>query len=207
MASHAGRTRSNTEQAPKQLMQEPTRPSLGEGRSRWKGTSESIPSVTAGVVVTACGQRGPNETREAYGDRGRDSDWHLVRARPGRMRWRDAVAAWDRRLCPAWALECNQPFLAPYSMLLLFTNGNAALRLRRTEPELQRFPAAVVLFLERLGGCAPRRSGSPGTPSLWVTRQQAPRSTAPAPRFHATAKKALSSHSPPGRSARGLQSC
>jgi len=64
-ASHAGRTRSNTEQAPKQLMQEPTRPTVGEGRSRWKGTSESISSVTAGVVVTACRQRGPNETREA----------------------------------------------------------------------------------------------------------------------------------------------
>ncbi len=57
-ASLAGRTCSNTEQAPKQLMQEPTRPTLGEGRSRWKGTSESIPSVTAGVVVTACRQKG-----------------------------------------------------------------------------------------------------------------------------------------------------
>jgi len=71
-------------------MQEPTRPTLGEGRSRWKGTSESIPSVTAGVVVTACRQRGPNETREASAVIAVAINRQLVRARPGRMRWREA---------------------------------------------------------------------------------------------------------------------
>jgi hypothetical protein len=71
-------------------MQEPTRPTLGEGRSRWRRTSESIPSVTAGVVVTACRQRGPNETREASAVIAAAINRHLVRARPGRMRWREA---------------------------------------------------------------------------------------------------------------------
>jgi len=71
-------------------MQEPTRPTLGEGRSRWKSTSESILSVAAGVVVTACRQRGPNETREASAVIAAAINWHLVRARPGRMRWREA---------------------------------------------------------------------------------------------------------------------
>jgi hypothetical protein len=54
-------------------MQEPTRPTVGEGRSRWKGTSESIPSVTAGVGVTACKTKGTRRnTGSLSGDRGRD---------------------------------------------------------------------------------------------------------------------------------------
>ena len=45
-------------------MQEPTRPTVGEGRSRWKARAKQVPSVAAGVVVTACMQRRPDETRE-----------------------------------------------------------------------------------------------------------------------------------------------
>jgi hypothetical protein len=41
-------TRVNAEQAPKRLMQEPTRPDFGEGRSGWNRTSEQIPSDLPG---------------------------------------------------------------------------------------------------------------------------------------------------------------
>lgn len=88
----------------------------------------------------------------------------------------------------------------------LFTNG------KRGAPaphraRTQQFPAACP-FLERLGGRAPRRSGSPGKPSLWVTRQQAPRSTAPRSTLPRDTKQCgFPPHSPPDRSARGLQSC
>ena len=46
-------------------MQEPTRPGFGEGRSEWNGTSEQNNSIRpAGVLATACRQRGPYATRE-----------------------------------------------------------------------------------------------------------------------------------------------
>ena len=46
-------------------MQEPTRRYIGEGRSRWRSTSELVSIEPAGVVATACRQRGPDATREA----------------------------------------------------------------------------------------------------------------------------------------------
>jgi hypothetical protein len=41
-------TRVNTEQTSKHLMQEPTRRSDGEGRRRWRSTSEQLPSDLPG---------------------------------------------------------------------------------------------------------------------------------------------------------------
>ena len=58
-------TRVNAEQASKHVMQEPTRLYVGEGRSRWNSTSESGSIGPAGVMATACRQRGTDATREA----------------------------------------------------------------------------------------------------------------------------------------------
>jgi hypothetical protein len=108
---------------------------------------------------------------------------------------------------------CVTPIVLPQSAIStavqhigLFTNGKrgAPAPHRARTPQ---FPAACP-FLERLGGRAPRRSGSPGKPSLWVTRQQAPRSTARHSMLPRDTKQCgFPPHSPPGRSARGLQSC
>jgi hypothetical protein len=45
-------------------MQEPTHLTHGEGRRRWKCTSEQVSIGPAGVVATACMQRRPDVTRE-----------------------------------------------------------------------------------------------------------------------------------------------
>ncbi len=58
-------TRVNAEQASKRLMREPTRLEIGEGRCRWNSTSEQAFIDPAGVMATACMQRGPDATREA----------------------------------------------------------------------------------------------------------------------------------------------
>jgi hypothetical protein len=47
----------NAEQAPKRRMQEPTHRSYGEGRRRWKKTSERVPSDLPGYLATACRHR------------------------------------------------------------------------------------------------------------------------------------------------------
>src|SRR5262245_17231851 len=57
-------TRVNAEQASKLLTREPTRHISGEGRRRWNSTSEQVHRGPAGVVATACRQRGPEATRE-----------------------------------------------------------------------------------------------------------------------------------------------
>jgi len=49
LASTQAVTLVNAEQASKRLMQEPTRPGFGEGRSWWNGTSEQIPSTCRGI--------------------------------------------------------------------------------------------------------------------------------------------------------------
>jgi len=48
LASVQAVTLVNAEQASKRLMQEPTRPGFGEGRSWWNRTSEQIPSDLPG---------------------------------------------------------------------------------------------------------------------------------------------------------------
>ena len=48
LASLQAVTLVNAEQAPKTVMQEPTRPGFGEGRSWWNRTSEQIPSDLPG---------------------------------------------------------------------------------------------------------------------------------------------------------------
>jgi hypothetical protein len=45
-------------------MQEPTRPGFGESRRRWDRMSEQVSIRPAGVLATACRQRGPGATRE-----------------------------------------------------------------------------------------------------------------------------------------------
>src|SRR5713101_7119521 len=58
-------------------MQEPTCPLSGEGRSRWSST-ERIGSIgPAGVVATACRQRGPEATREAPAGIAVGINWQL----------------------------------------------------------------------------------------------------------------------------------
>jgi hypothetical protein len=65
-------------------MQEPTRPGFGEGRSWWNGASEQVPSIRpAGVLATACRQRGPYATREVPAVIAVWINWQLVRDGPG----------------------------------------------------------------------------------------------------------------------------
>ena len=63
-ASMQAVTRVNAEQASKRLTQELTRPDFGEGRSWWNRMSEQVSISPAGVLATACRQRGPYATRE-----------------------------------------------------------------------------------------------------------------------------------------------
>ena len=52
-------------QAPKRVMQELTRRESRESRSGWGEYERKSPRGPAGVVATACRQRGPDATREA----------------------------------------------------------------------------------------------------------------------------------------------
>src|SRR5208282_923812 len=54
-------------------MQGPTRLRFGEGRRRWEGTSESVSIEPAGVLATACRQKGiRRNTGSPSGDRSID---------------------------------------------------------------------------------------------------------------------------------------
>src|SRR5215469_8742371 len=80
-------TRVNAEQASKRAMQEPTQLDLGEGRSRWNGTSERVPRSCrgSGDGMQATG------TRRNTGNPSGDRKWNnrrLVRGRLGRLGWR-----------------------------------------------------------------------------------------------------------------------
>ena len=74
----------NAEQAPKRRMQEPTHRNYGEGRRRWKNTSERVPSDLPGYLATACRQRGSDATRETPAVIAVGINGQLARDRPGR---------------------------------------------------------------------------------------------------------------------------
>ena len=75
----------NAEQAPKRRMQEPTHRNYGEGRRRWKNTSERVPSDLPGYLATACRQRGSDATRETPAVIAIRINRQLARDRPGRL--------------------------------------------------------------------------------------------------------------------------
>jgi hypothetical protein len=81
-------------------MQEPTRPDFGEGRSEWNGTSGQVSIRPAGVLATACGQRGPYATQEVPAGIAVRINWQLVRDRPGRLGWRRGSQYRGSRVTP-----------------------------------------------------------------------------------------------------------
>jgi hypothetical protein len=78
----------NAEQASKPLMQEPTRPDFGEGRSGGNGKSEQGSIRPAGVLATAGKQSGSDATREVPAVIAVWINGQLVRERPDRLGWR-----------------------------------------------------------------------------------------------------------------------
>ena len=73
----------NAEQAPKTVMQEPTRPEFG-GRPKRMESYERINSIRpAGVLAMACRQRGPCATREVPAVIAVWINWQLARDRAG----------------------------------------------------------------------------------------------------------------------------
>ena len=83
LASMQAVTRVNAVQAPKQVMQEPTRRESREGRRRWERTSERAHRSCRGIGdgMQTMGTR--RHTGKPGGDR-RTMNRELVRARPGR---------------------------------------------------------------------------------------------------------------------------
>jgi hypothetical protein len=63
-----------------------SRPTATEGRPTRMGEYERMSSIRpAGVVATACRQRGVAATREALAVIASAVNWQLARVRPGRM--------------------------------------------------------------------------------------------------------------------------
>jgi hypothetical protein len=78
----------NAAQAPKRRMQEPTRPEVW-GRPKTMKEYERTRFIgPAGVMATACRQRGSDATREAPSVIAIRINGQLARDRPGRMGWR-----------------------------------------------------------------------------------------------------------------------
>jgi hypothetical protein len=78
----------NAAQAPKRRMQEPTRPEVW-GRPKTMKEYERTRFIgPAGVMATACRQRGSDATREAPAVIAIRINGQLARDRPGRMGWR-----------------------------------------------------------------------------------------------------------------------
>ncbi len=81
-------------------MQEPNRP-VFEGRPKLVEWYERISSIKpAGVLATACKQRGPYATREIPAVIAVWINWQLARGRPGRLGWRRGLQYRRSRVTP-----------------------------------------------------------------------------------------------------------